>query len=91
MRLFTVVRALTLNNTSERERERERKMFHIIINYTRTIIEQSHACFEYAFGVVFGTSLRKNRSVIRITQRYEKSPLYHKSDWIQKSPPKSAF
>ena len=38
----------------EREREREKRKIHIIINYTRTIIEQSHACFEYAFKVVFG-------------------------------------
>lgn len=52
IRLFTVVRAL--KSLRSRERERERKMFHIIINYTRTITEQSHACFEYAFKVVFG-------------------------------------
>ena len=56
IRLFTVVRALTLNITSEREK-RERKIFHVIINYTRTITEQSHACFEYAFKVVFGTGV----------------------------------
>jgi hypothetical protein len=54
IRLFTVVRALKSLRSRERERERERKMFHIIINYTRTITEQSHACFEYAFKVVFG-------------------------------------
>ena len=56
IRLFTVVRALKSlrSRERERERERERNIFHIIINYTRTITEQSHACFEYAFKVVFG-------------------------------------
>ena len=54
IRLFTVVRALKSLRSRERERERKKKMFNIIINYTRTITEQSHACFEYAFKVVFG-------------------------------------